>query len=118
VLENRFREFEGISQKKGSMAVNILVRDYAIPVSGGKEDIDISYDVHVRRVLLRTGLVAKDTEEDALRAARQLSPSYPGALDHPAWMIGQEFCHRSNPECSKCPLEGLCPKKLTTVALL
>src|SRR2546422_5199644 len=55
-IATRFDEFDGIGQKKSSMAVNILVRDYDIPISGGKEGIDISYDVHVRRVFLRTGL--------------------------------------------------------------
>ena len=47
-LERRFREFAGIGQKKGSMAVNILLRDYGIPVKD-KEGIDISFDIQVRK---------------------------------------------------------------------
>ncbi len=118
VLESRFRGFEGISQKKGSMALNILVRDYDLPISGSKEAIDISYDVHVRRVFLRTGLATRDSESEILAAARELSPQYPGELDYPSWVVGHHWCHRKNPDCSKCPIDELCPKNHRDAELL
>lgn len=118
MLESRFREFEGVKQKKGSMAVNILVRDYDLPIAGSKEGIDISYDVHVRRVFLRTGLAAKDTEDDIVGAARELNPDYPGELDYPSWVIGRHWCHRKAPECSKCILDNICPKNFRQVELV
>ena len=117
-LEDRFREFSGIGQKKGSMAVNILVRDYEIPIKGTKSGIDISYDIHVRRVFLRTGLASRDTEDEVLSAARSLAPEYPGALDHPAWLVGMKWCHRTNPECGTCALSSTCPKISRNVQLL
>jgi hypothetical protein len=60
------------------MAVNILVRDYDLPISGSKEGIAVSYDVHVRRVFLRTGLARNDTEDEIVGTARELNPDYPG----------------------------------------
>jgi endonuclease-3 len=111
-LEKRFREFSGISQKKASMAVNILVRDYDIPISGSKEGIDISYDRHIRRVFLRAGLVEKDEENEIIETARKLNTHYPGELDFPAWKIGRNFCHPKNPNCNNCPLGEICPKLL------
>lgn len=110
-LEHRFREFVGIAQKKGSMAVNILVRDRGIPIKGmDKIMIDISYDRHVRRVFLRTGLIESDSEEALIRAARRLNPRYPGELDGPAWRVGFTWCHPQNPDCSSCRLSSVCPK--------
>ncbi len=116
-LESRFREFEGIKQKKGSMAVNILVRDYRLPISGNREGIDVSYDIHVRKVFLRSGLAANDTEDEIVGAARELNPDYPGELDYPAWVIGRYWCHGKNPECSKCVLDIVCPKNFRNIEL-
>ena len=105
----RFDRFEGIGQKKSSMATNILARDYGVPISGW-EDIDVSYDIHVRRVFLRTGLATKDTEDEIVAVARELNPQYPGDLDVGSWDIGKNWCRPSNPDCEQCPLESLCPK--------
>jgi uncharacterized HhH-GPD family protein len=112
-LENRFREFKGIKQKKASMAVNILVRDFKVPIRDvNKKGIDVSYDVHVRRVFLRTGLVDKDKESVLIKVARELNPEYPGELDLPAWEIGRTWCHPIKPECDNCVLKDVCPKLL------
>lgn len=108
-LINRLREFKGIGQKKANMAAEILLGEYGIKIRG-KEHIDVSYDRHVRRVFLRTGLIEKDSVEEVIKIARQLHPSYPAELDIPAWKIGMKFCHFKNPECNKCPLRKVCPK--------
>jgi len=112
-LQRRFDEFEGIGQKKASMATNILVRDYGIHVRGvDHSGIDVSSDVHVRRVFLRSGLINKDSVEASLQAARRLNPKYPGELDLPAWHIGRQFCHPKSPDCPKCPLTRECLKRI------
>jgi len=112
-LQRRFAEFKGIKQKKSSMATNILVRDKHVKVSGVDfRGIDVSGDVHVRRVFLRTGLINDDTIEAAVHAARTLNPQYPGELDLPAWHIGRNFCHPKSPECPKCPLSTECPRRV------
>lgn len=112
-LQSRFEEFNGIGQKKASMATNILVRDFGIEVKD-KSGIDVSYDIHIRRVFLRTGLVVKDDMQTIINTARELNPEYPGVLDLGCWVIGRDYCHPSKPDCINCPLSTLCPKFLET----
>jgi uncharacterized HhH-GPD family protein len=106
-LQERLREFTGISQKKAAMAVEILERDLGVDV----EDLsgsDIAYDVHVRRVMLRTGLAKTDNVLHMVEVARTLHPTRPGELDFPLWDIGKRWCHKRNPECSGCTLGHVC----------
>lgn len=101
--------FNGIGQKKASMATNILVRDLGIQARD-KSGIDVSYDMHVRRVFLRTGLAEIDDENTVIQSARELNPEYPGGLDLPIWDIGRGWCHPIEPECDECPIKNVCPK--------
>ncbi len=108
-LIDRLLAFDGIGLKKAAMAVEMLERDLAIPVrdTGGS---DIAYDVHVRRVFLRTGLAERDDEQHMIEAARALHPERPGELDDPAWRVGKLWCHASEPDCPDCPITEACPK--------
>lgn len=66
------------------MAVEILERDLGLPIremSGS----DIAYDVHIRRVFIRTGLAEVDDPDHMIAIARRIHPDRPGALDAPAW---------------------------------
>jgi hypothetical protein len=69
------------------MAVNILCRDLAHlnPAPSELKSIDLSYDVHVKRVFARSGLAKSDSRPHVLDAARELDPDYPGKLDLGAW---------------------------------
>lgn len=91
------------------MAVEILERDLHIPL-GDLTGSDIGYDVHVRRVFLRTGLAQRDDVTEMVTTARALHPERPGELDNPAWDIGRRWCHPRKPECSRCPLVAACPR--------
>jgi len=106
-----FKSFEGIGQKKASMATNILARDFKIRFKD-KNNIDISYDVHVRRVFLRTGLIKRDDKDQVINMARQLNPEYPGLIDLATWYIGKHYCKSQNPLCDECPLKTVCQKKI------
>jgi len=108
-LQNRFEEFEGIGQKKASMATNMLIKDLGVK-SKDTIGIDVSYDINVRRVFLRTGLVEYDNMNEILNIARALKPDHPGLLDQSAWMIGRGWCHSNNPNHDTCPLKEVCPK--------
>ncbi|MEJ5304505.1 MAG: endonuclease III [Ignavibacteria bacterium] len=110
-LHQRFLEFQGIGQKKASMGTNMLVRDFKIEIKD-KRGIDVSYDIQVRRIFLRTGLVYRDDMNLILQTARELNPEYPGILDFPCWIIGRKYCHPQNPECNKCPISNVCLKLL------
>lgn len=105
----RFLEFHGIGQKVSNMAVNILARDLGVAFAD-KYSIDISVDVHVRRVLTRLGVVPpRSSIEQVSYAARALHPKYPGLLDRPCFHIGRTWCRPKRPLCSECPMNGCCP---------
>jgi uncharacterized HhH-GPD family protein len=58
-LRARFDEFPGIGQKKAAMAVEILERTRHVRLAD-LSGSDVAYDVHLRRVFLRTGLAEYD----------------------------------------------------------
>jgi uncharacterized HhH-GPD family protein len=110
-LRRRFERFQGVGQKKAAMAVEILERQLGVPVTH-LEGSDIAFDVHVRRVFLRTGLAERDDQAHIVARARALNPERPGALDYPAWWIGHEWCRPADPLCEVCPLAMTCPRLL------
>lgn len=105
----RFLEFDGVGPKIGSMAANILAREFKIPFSDYYA-IDISADVHVRRVFSRLGLCAADaTVEQVIYKAKALHPEFPGIMDLPCWEIGRNWCKTRGPGCGRCYMRDLCP---------
>jgi endonuclease-3 len=110
-LVRRFLEFKGAGQKIATMAANLLVREFKIEVSD-KYFIDVSLDVHVRRVLKRLTLVPVDaTNEIFLYTAREMNPQYPGVIDLACWEIGHNWCRPRNPICESCYMNSVCPTK-------
>jgi endonuclease III len=104
----RFLEFKGVGPKIGSMAANILAREIKIPFSD-YYSIDISADVHVRRVFHRLGLCpANITVQQVIYKARALYPDFPGMMDLPCWEIGRNWCKPRGPVCSACYMNDLC----------
>ncbi len=94
------------------MAVRLLVDWFNIPISGDKSSIDVSADRHVIRVFKRLCLIDREEPSRAIQTARELNPEYPGALDFPAWAIGERWCKPKEPECGSCPMDDICPKVL------
>lgn len=105
----RLGEFDGIGRKKAVMAVEILVRHFRVPLAG-REHSTVAYDVHVRRVFLRSGLVDTDSREAMEAAAAEFSPDAPGMLDLPSWLIGRLWCRPQVPRCTECRLGKVCPR--------
>jgi uncharacterized HhH-GPD family protein len=114
-LQRRFDAFTGIGQKKAAMAVEILERDLGVPIKD-MDRSDIAYDVHLRRVFLRTRLADRDDRDHMIAVARELHPARPGALDLPSWLIGRGWCHPGIPVCVSCPLTMVCPKDIERAA--
>lgn len=108
-LQRRLEAFDGIGPKKGAMAVEILINNFGVEVRD-LHGTNLAYDVHVRRVFLRTGLATYDDQSHMLERARRLNPERPGALDAPAWTIGRAWCHPRRPNCPDCVLGGVCPR--------
>ncbi len=105
----RFLAFDGVGPKIGSMAANILAREFKIPFAD-YFSIDISPDVHVRRVFARLGLCAADAStEQVIYKAKALHPEFPGMMDLPCWEIGRNWCKSHGPECAGCYMSDLCP---------
>lgn len=106
----RFLQFDGIGIKIATMAANILVREFKVPMKD-MTSIDISPDIHVRRVFKRIGLTSDINDiQDVIYCARELYPEYPGVLDIPTWEIGRNYCKKENPKCQDCTLNDYCPK--------
>jgi uncharacterized HhH-GPD family protein len=111
----RLDAFPGIGQKKAAMAVEMLERNFGVPIAGMDES-DIAYDVHVRRVFLRTGLAHRDDLDHMLQVAREAHPKRPGEIDLPAWLVGRQWCHAGIPDCGACELRNVCPKDVAAAA--
>jgi len=108
-LRARFDAFPGIGQKKAAMAVEILERSMHVALSD-LSGSDVAYDVHLRRVFMRSGLAEHDDVDHMVAVARSLHPERPGELDNPVWDIGRSWCHPRNPDCATCPLVAVCPR--------
>jgi len=109
-IMRRFLQFDGIGIKIASMATNILARDFKVPMKD-KICIDISPDVHVRRVFTRIGFIEKGaTVEELVYCAKEMNPEYPGIFDLSIWEIGRNWCKPYNPICNSCYLNSYCKK--------
>lgn len=114
LLVLKFLEFEGVGVKIATMAANILVRQYRIPVRD-KVSIDISPDVHVKKVFYRMGFIDRRDNDEVIYKAREIYPMFPGIIDFATWEIGRTFCLEKNPKCSECPLSTSCKKRIENI---
>ncbi len=106
-----FLEFEGVGIKIATMATNLLTRIFKIKYSD-YYSIDVSPDVHVKRVMKRTGLVEKDASIDKIiYKAREIYPDYPGIIDSAMWEISRKWCNAKKRVCEECPLSNECARK-------
>lgn len=110
-IVERLEAFSGISHKKASLACLLLWRDLGVAISD-KENIDIAYDVHIRRIFLRAGFCEKDTLKDVTEAARRLNPEFPGYLTSSFWALGRNICRQTEPLCGQCPIQPFCAQRL------
>jgi len=103
----RFLESDGAGPKIATMAASILVKGFRIPVSD-RYSIDVSVDVHVRRVARRLGLVGPDCSDDEIiYRAREMNPKLPGVVDLGLWELGRTCCRSGSPRCGECRLGSL-----------
>jgi len=105
----RLSAFDGIGRKKAVMAAEILMRHFGVELTG-RECGSVAYDVQVRRVFLRAGLVDCDDRDAMEAAAASFCPESPGTLDLPAWLIGRDNCRPKAPRCDSCRLGEVCPR--------
>lgn len=114
---DRFAQFSGIGQKISTMATNILVREFKVPLKNVHE-IDISVDSQVVKVFKRIGLVSANASiQDVVEASRKVYPKYPGIADSIIWELGRELCKTDLSGCPNCYLNEYCPKNQITIPL-
>ena len=109
---SRFLEFYGMGIKISTMATNILARDFKISLSD-YYSIDVSPDVHIKRVFKRMGLIEKEDMQNIdkiIYKARSINPEFPGIVDLTCWELGRSTCRPTNPNCKKCIFKKQCPK--------
>jgi endonuclease III len=109
LIYDRFREFDGIGDALAKMAQFILVRNFG--VAGGKKNqskMAVKPDRLVRRVPARTGITKSVALPHVLTSLNELRLSRPADFDASLWVVGREFCSKTNPNCSKCPLQRVC----------
>ena len=111
-IVRRFLEFDGVGVKIATMATNTLARHFKIPMKD-YINIDISPDVHLKRVFKRLGFISENaSNEELIYCARELNPTYPGIFDLSCWEIGRNWCGPNKTICEECYLNKNCMKKL------
>ena len=106
----RFADFPGVGQKISTMATNILVREFKVPLRNQNE-IDISVDSQIEKVFKRIGFVPENaSKQQIIEAARKIYPEYPGLIDSVVWELGRQWCKSDFSLCYKCFLNDYCPK--------
>jgi endonuclease-3 len=106
----RFEKFPGVGQKISTMATNILVREFKVPLRNTNE-IDISVDSQIEKVFKRIGFVPVNaSKQQIIEAAREIYPDYPGIIDSVVWEIGGDWCKSDFSACGECYLNEYCPK--------
>lgn len=91
------------------MVVGALLDTKQISGSRGKSMVCVKADVNVCRVLGRSvyGVQTIDPSS-ASDLTRIMYPKYPWKLDASLFSIGSEFCRKTRPFCSECPIEARC----------
>ena len=112
-ITRRLLEIKGFGPKLASMVPINLIRNLDMRLTD-QETMDIAVDVHVERVLKRTGLCRKDAGYSEMASSARKFAVQEGRLamelDLPLWATGKFFCHEHNAECELCPLGEHCPK--------
>lgn len=99
----------GVGEGIARMAVSLRMLYFGLqPQPGGQ--LLPKFDVHVQRVLVRSGLVKTCSNSEVQKALEGYTARDIACLDFSAWTIGRTWCHARNPECHQCPLTDVCSK--------
>lgn len=110
-VRETFLSVYGVGRGIANLALILIESAYGVTFSDlDHTQMDIKPDVHTTLVLYRLGVAPRIDQDDAIRAARILNPSYPAQVDTGLWFIGREFCRPSDPDCFHCPMHDICPK--------
>ena len=109
LIYERLKEFWGIGDALAKMGQFALVRDFGL--AGGASSrmfMSVKPDIHVRRVTFRMGLSASMRPPSVVRALAELNLDSAADFDLAVWRVGQNWCHKTLPECGACPVRRAC----------
>jgi endonuclease-3 len=93
-------QFKGVGRKTANLVITL---------GYGKDGICV--DTHVHRVSNRLGMVTTRNPEETEYALMDVLPrKYWIGYNELLVSFGQQVCTPVSPFCSKCPLQGRCPK--------
>jgi endonuclease-3 len=91
---------KGVGRKTANLVLTLAFRKYGICV-----------DTHVHRISNRWGYVSTRTpNETELRLRERLPRKHWRVYNDLLVTFGQNLCHPTSPWCSRCPLDGRCPR--------
>lgn len=97
-------DLPGVGRKTANVVLGV-----AFNIASG-----VVVDTHVKRLAYRLGLTdAADPEKVAAELEQTLPRTHWIAFSHRMITLGRSFCPAARPKCSACPLEKLCPKRLS-----
>jgi endonuclease-3 len=113
IIYDRLKEFDGIGDALAKMGQFILVREYGL--AGGISSrtlMSIKPDIHVRRVVYRTGIAKSEKIDEVVKTLENLNLESPADIDAALWIVGRNYCKPRNPSCTEnsdpCPLNKVC----------
>lgn len=119
-LRDNLISIPGFGPGLTNMCIKILIELGMVPNipkdTHSLSKLQVKADIHVKKVLFRTGLADQETEKSAYEAATTYSCNCPMSLDIAGFAIGQKYCFKTDPNCSDCPVgfkkDGsiLCPR--------
>lgn len=114
LVKRNFLSLRGIGEKKANLAILMLARDFKIRFDD-IEDFPLAIDIHLRRVLDRSGLFETDSREGLQKLHQEIKkgyPRFPALLGTALWFIGRHYCHETSPTCDSCPIASHCLKRI------
>jgi endonuclease III len=62
----------------------------------------------LRRVVYRSGISNDESPKTVINAVNDLGLESQADFDAAAWVIGREFCFKTEPDCEECPIGNSC----------
>jgi endonuclease III len=111
LIYDRLKGFDGIGDALAKMGQFILVRNYG--VAGGSVSqhlMAIKPDDLVRRVMYRAGVSPSSKAKDVIESTEKLRLKSPADFDAASWIVGREYCNKTSPKCTDCPISNGCER--------
>ena len=70
--------------------------------------MSVKPDIQVRRVLTRAGISPTESIKDTIYALEQLNLNRPADFDAVLWIVGRNYCNKTDPNCAECPIKRSC----------